>query len=57
MSYSEEGKFIEYYCEETGEWLLIPINTLTTKFLGGEKLSFSELSKFRELVLNSRVFT
>ncbi len=55
MSYSEEGKFIEYYCEETREWLLIPNNTLTTKFLRGEKLSFSELSKFRELVLKSRV--
>ena len=57
MSYSQEEKFIEYYCKDTREWLLIPNNTLTAKFLGGEKLSFSELSKFREIVLNSRVCT
>ena len=54
MSYSEEGKFIEYYCKETREWLLIPNNTLTAKYMQGEKLSFSELSKFLEIVLNSR---
>ena len=54
MSYSEEEKFIEYYCKETLEWLLIPNNTLTAKYLQGEKLSFSELSKFLEIVLNAR---